>query len=100
MLHPVPSSRRKSIKTVIAHGCAEGEMPPKIHNLIKLASDASLINKLSDKQKSLLRKLNPLVLDARYPDYEQDTLSTPTKEICEEVITEVEEFLCWIKKQL
>jgi HEPN domain-containing protein len=89
---------KKSIKPVIARDLPEGDMPPKIHNLIKLASHASLMNKLSDEQESLLEILNPLNIDARYPDY--DTPSTPTKEICEQIVTEVEEFLCWIKKQL
>jgi len=88
----------KSIKAIIARDLPEGEVPPNIHNLIKLASEASIMNTLSDEQESLLEILNPLNVDARYPSY--DIPSTPTKEICERVATEVEEFLCWIKKQL
>ena len=89
---------KKSIKAVIARDLPDGEIPPKIHDLIKLALDASIMNKLSDGQRSLLEILNPLNIDARYPDY--DTPSTPTKDLCEKVVIEVEEFLCWIKKQL
>ena len=90
-------SVEKSIKAVIARDLPEGEFPPKIHDLIRLASEASLMNKLSDKQKSLLRELNPFNIDMHL-DY--DAPSTPTKEICERVVTEVEEFLCWIRKHL
>ena len=88
----------KSIKAVIARDLPDGDMPPKIHNLAKLASNASIMNKLSGEQKTLLKILNRFNIDARYPDY--DTPSTPTKEICEKVVIDVEEFLCWIKKQL
>jgi len=53
-------------------------------------------------QKLLLQRLNPLSSDTRYPDYDYDqgTLSIPKKEICDRVIIEVEEFLCWIKRRL
>jgi HEPN domain-containing protein len=36
----------KAIKAVIARDLPEGEMPPKIHHLIRLASDASIMNTL------------------------------------------------------
>jgi HEPN domain-containing protein len=88
----------KALKAVIAWGLPEDEIPPKIHNLVMLASNASIKDKLSGEQKLLLRKLNSLNIESRYPDF--DTPSMPTKEICEKVVREVEDFLCWIKKQL
>jgi HEPN domain-containing protein len=90
----------KSLKAVIARDLPDGDMPPKTHDLIRLASEASLMNKLSSKQESLLELIEPLSIDARYPGYEEENQTTPTKEICERVVAEVEEFLCWIKKQL
>ena len=90
----------KSIKAVIARDLPEGEIPPKIHDLIKLASCASLMNILSNQQKSLLRELDPLNIEARYPRFGLNIKSKITKENCEKHITEVEQFLCWIKKQL
>ena len=35
----------KALKAVIARNCKEGEMPPKIHHLLKLADLANLFNK-------------------------------------------------------
>jgi len=57
----------KSIKAIIARDLPEGEVPPKIHNLIKLASEALIMNTLSDEQESLLKLLNRFNVDARYP---------------------------------
>ena len=92
----------KALKAVIARDLPADEMPPRIHSLINLASAASLLDELSDEQKLLLQRLNPLSSDTRYPDYDYDqgTLSIPKKEICDRVIIEVEEFLCWIKRRL
>jgi len=89
----------KSLKAVIARDLPDGELPPKIHNLLKLAEEASLTDKMSNKQEALLELVNPLSIDARYPGYD-DGNPPPTKEICERVVIEIEEFICWIKKQL
>ena len=90
----------KSLKAVIARDLPDGDIPPKTHDLIRLASEASLLNKLSNEQESLLELIDPLSRDARYPGYEDDNHSKPTKELCERTVTEIEEFLCWIRKQL
>ena len=56
------------------------------------------MNKLSDEQTLLLRELDPLNIEARYPGY--DIQPKLTEDQCEELIAKVEKFLCWIKKQL
>ena len=55
----------KAIKAVIARDCVKGDMPPKIHHLMRLASEASIMDTLSDEQRSLLKLLNPLNVDGR-----------------------------------
>jgi len=90
----------KSLKAIIAKDCAENEIPPKIHNLLRLAELAGYLDKLTEAQKSLLADLNPLNIEARYPEYKQQILAMLTKEKCKGFIKETEKFLCWIKEQL
>jgi len=90
----------KALKAVIAKNCAEGEIPPKIHNLIKLANKAGLYEKMTDEQMNLIDKLNPLNIEARYPEYKDEIAATMSKESWMKLIEETEEILCWIKKQL
>lgn len=88
----------KAIKAVIAD--VTNEVPPKIHNLIKLADFCGVINDLSDEQLRLLDDLKPLQIEARYPEYKTAIKETLTFERCKRLLIETEEFLCWIKKRL
>lgn len=45
----------KALKAVIAQNCAEGEIPPKIHHLLKLADRAKLFEKMTSEQQALLK---------------------------------------------
>ena len=90
----------KALKAVIARDCVGEETPPKIHNLQKLAERAKLFTKMSEEQKNVLRKLNPLNLEARYPDYKQRIAANFENSVCQRLINETEALLCWIKQQL
>ena len=90
----------KALKAIIAQNCADDEIPPKWHDLIRLAEKAALLTALTEEQKSLLRNLNPLNIEARYPEYKDKIAEIMPKETCVRIITETENFLCWIKKQL
>lgn len=90
----------KALKAVIARDCDEGEIPPKIHNLLKLAEKAKLLVAMSEEQKDIIRQLNPLNLEARYPEYKAQISASMTDERCKEVIKETEGLLCWIKQRL
>jgi len=90
----------KALKAVIARDCSEGEIPPKIHHLLKLADKAGVFNAMSPEQQSFIKELNPINVEARYPEYKDGIVAGLDKEICEELITGTEELLCWIKKQL
>jgi len=90
----------KSLKAVIAKGCANDEIPPKIHHLLKLADRAGLYHKMSEKQQAFIKELNPLNIEVRYPAYKEALSAGLTAEICEEFLAGTEELLCWIKEQL
>jgi HEPN domain-containing protein len=90
----------KALKAIIARDCEEGEFPPKIHDLAKLAARSKLFDKMTDEQKVFIEYLNPLNNEARYPAYKKRLLEMLTSEKCEDIFTGTEELLCWIMKQL
>ena len=93
-------SIEKALKAVISRDCEEGEVPPKIHDLSKLAIRSVLFDKMIDEQKLFIEYLNPLNIEARYPEYKKHLLEILTQEKCESIFAQTEEFLCWIKEQL
>ena len=59
----------KSLKAMVAS--ITSEIPPKTHHLIKLAEQAGIFDDLSEHQRNLLMELNPLNIEARYPEYKE-----------------------------
>jgi HEPN domain-containing protein len=90
----------KALKAAISRHCAEGEIPPKIHDLTKLAIRAKLHYLMSEEQQNFIEDLNPLNVEARYPEYKDDIAAGLSKDICTKMLAGTEEMLCWIKKQL
>ena len=88
----------KAIKAVIAQNT--NEIPPKIHDLIKLANKAEIYNELSEEQCVLLGRLIPLQIEARYPEYKERIASRLNNETCERLLKETGDLLCWIKQKL
>ena len=71
------------------------DIPPRIHNLVRLAEIAGL--KLELEQENFLREFGIYQLEGRYPDSEQ--ISTNLDTVREE-ISRAREMLQWLKKQL
>jgi HEPN domain-containing protein len=90
----------KGLKAVISRDCEEGEIPPKIHNLLKLSARAKVYELMSEKQQDFIAALNPLNIEARYPEYKNEIAAGLTSENCDELIQETEALLGWIKNQL
>ncbi len=90
----------KALKAVVAISCSEGEMPPKIHHLLKLAERAGLFAIMSPEQQVIIKRLNPMNIEARYPEYKDIIAADLNANICCELLKETEELLCWIKQQL
>ena len=88
----------KAIKAVIA--VSSDEMPPKVHNLLRLAEQCELLDKMNDAQKNVLFTLNPLNIESRYPSFKDNLLSQLSKERCAEIISDTKELFAWIKQQL
>ncbi|MCL2056342.1 MAG: HEPN domain-containing protein [Oscillospiraceae bacterium] len=88
----------KALKAVIAN--ITNEVPPKTHHLINLAERAGVAGDLSEDQKKLLGELNPLNIEARYPEHKERIAKTLTAEKTAGLLRETEDLLCWIKQML
>ena len=87
----------KALKAAVAS--ITDDVPPKIHDLPKLASLANITD-LSEKHIKLLRNLMPLQIEARYPQYKDRVKDILSHEYCTRLLNETEDFLCWIKARL
>lgn len=90
----------KSLKAVISRDCAEGEIPPKIHHLLKLADRAGLYNEMSAEQQGFIKELNPMNIEARYSEYKDEIAAGLSNDVCTKMLAGTEELLCWIKGRL
>ena len=88
----------KAIKAVIAS--KTDEIPPKIHDLKTLAKLSGIAEDFTEEQLNLLEMLNPLQIEARYPEYKSRVAAMLTFEKCKKIYSDTEAFLCWIKQQL
>jgi len=78
----------------------KNETPPYIHDLPRLALAAGFYDLFSDEQKLFLNTLNPLNIEARYPEYKDEIAAELTTETCAGLIAGTDELLCWINEQL
>ncbi|MCL2688856.1 MAG: HEPN domain-containing protein [Chitinispirillia bacterium] len=91
-------------KALKAHCCFvnnESKIPPKIHHLQELVKIAELKDELSAEQWKFIEYLNPLNIEARYPEYKERILSLLSPPgVCEQLLSQTEEFFSWIKNKL
>ena len=85
----------KALKAMVAY--TTSEIPPRSHDLVTLSELAGLLDELSVKQRDLLVELNPLNIEARYPEYKERIQKTLTTERTARILQETEDLLCWIK---
>jgi len=71
------------------------DVPPRIHNLIRLAEIAGL--KLDAEHEQFLREFGAYQLEGRYPDSEQVPIDS---DLARDELSRTKEMLLWLKKQL
>lgn len=71
------------------------EIPPRIHNLVRLAEIAEL--KLEPERREFLREFNLYQMEGRYPDFAQVSIDLS---LAREEISRTKEMLRWLKTQL
>jgi len=74
--------------------------PPRTHNLHRLAEQAELYTELDDEQKELLVQLEPLNIQARYPEHKESLMRALTNDRCKALLNETKELLQWVQQKL
>jgi HEPN domain-containing protein len=76
------------------------DTPPFTHDLTGLAQKTELFNLMTDEQKEFIRVLNPLNIEARYPEYKNKIAQTMTKETTQDILNKTKELMQWIKRKI
>lgn len=69
-------------------------MPPKIHNLVRLAELSEI--EVDDEQKFLLDKINDFNIQTRYPDYKLEFYKQCNTEYTNEYLGKIKECYKWL----
>ena len=73
-------------------------IPPKVHNLLKLAESVNVT--ISDEQKVFLLNINDFNIEARYPDYKFSFHKKCTNKFTTETFNEMKVLYKWLLKQI
>ncbi|MBI1296297.1 HEPN domain-containing protein [bacterium] len=76
----------------------DSKIPPKTHNLLKLAEASDL--PLTEDQKLFLDEVNDFNLETRYPEYRNEFYKFCTKEFAEGYFGKIKEFASWLTSQI
>jgi len=76
------------------------DTPPFTHNLIDLAVKTGFYDLMSDQQKAFIDVLNPLNIEARYPEYKNKIAQNMTNEVTQNILTNTKELLQWTKQKI
>jgi HEPN domain-containing protein len=87
----------KMLKAAIAK---DGTIPPKVHNLTRLAELGQLSASMTQEQNDFIDALLPLNIEARYPIDKDKLLGVLTEGYCRELISKTEGLMLWIKSKL
>ena len=78
----------------------KNETPPYTHDLPRLAELAGFYDLFSKEQKLFLNTINPLNIEARYPDYKERIAKALTDERCKQIFEQTEILLQWTKEKI
>jgi HEPN domain-containing protein len=87
----------KTLKAILVQKESE-KIPPKTHNLVKLAEKVSL--ELSDDQKIFLDEVNDFNLEIRYPDYKKAFYLHCSIEYTTERFNKIKEIYQWLRSRI
>jgi HEPN domain-containing protein len=87
----------KALKAIFVQ-YSNNQVPPKIHNLTKLARLSNL--NLTKEQIDFLEDVNDFQIEGRYPEYKNEMYKIATKQYSEENFKKIKEYYKWFKSQL
>ncbi|MBI5727381.1 MAG: HEPN domain-containing protein [Ignavibacteriales bacterium] len=88
----------KSLKALFTQ--LHNETPPFTHNLLLLAQECNLIEKMNDQKINFLNILQPLNIEARYPSYKNMINEKMNLLNAKKILKETTQFHKWIKSML
>jgi HEPN domain-containing protein len=77
----------------------KGSIPPFIHDLERLAKKSELYGMLNKEQIMLIKELNPLNIEARYPDYKKQLAKDLTRDKTQSILKQAKELQQWTKEK-
>ena len=87
----------KYLKASIA---IQGQAPPFIHNLPKLAQASPLMENMSAAFRNLLADVNPFYIKARYGEYKASLSKICDRKLASHFFKKTGEFVVWLKARL
>jgi len=76
------------------------DTPPYTHDIEYLALKSGFYETLSNEQQDFIGELNPLNIEARYPEYKQEISKILTPLKCDNLLKETTKLQLWTKEML
>ena len=76
----------------------DGNIPPKIHHLVRLAHEAKLL--LTEEQSEFFADVNAFNTEARYPEQKLAFYKLCTKEFVTEKLNLIKEYYSWLRQMI
>jgi len=73
------------------------EQLPYTHKLVEIATKAGVFDKMDDSQKTFLRELTPLNIEARYPKAKDQAFAILTRAYTKTLLIRTAEMMKWLK---
>ncbi len=86
----------KVLKSLWVKAREDDFIPPKIHNLLKIATESKI--SINDEQKTLLSSTEDFNIETRYPDYRLSFYKLCTKEFTEPQFNSIKELYLCLRK--
>ena len=74
--------------------------PPFTHSHTRLLSKCGLTDELTDEQLRFVTLIEPMYIEARYPEQKLDAAKMLNKEACLYILNTTKELIEWIKQRL
>ena len=74
--------------------------PPYTHNHIRLLNVCELIDELSEEQLRFIAHIEPMYIEARYPEQKDAAARMLNKDACDYIIKTTKELTQWIEERL
>jgi len=76
------------------------DIPPYTHNLFLLSDKCGLMKDMEISKRKFLDELQPLNIEARYPDYKNKIFKNLNAAVAKEILEKTRMFYKWIKDML